>query len=148
MSRIPPRQGVSARSPREPGPLRIFVAMSFRERDDPMLVDYWNAMLRAAKRARRDFRMVRGSEVGGDHDIVDCVCEEIDAADLVIADLTLASVNVYLEIGYARGREKPVIQTCRSDTQLEFDVRNRRTLVYQNATMLEDKLRNELNAMT
>jgi hypothetical protein len=69
------------------------------------------------------------------------------APEKVIADLTLSSANVYLEIGYARGRQKRVIQTCRSDTQLEFDVRNRRTLIYQNATTLEYKLLNELNAV-
>ena len=36
--------------------------------------------------------------------MVDRVYREIDEADLVIADLTLSPANVYLEIGYARGR--------------------------------------------
>jgi hypothetical protein len=131
-----------------PGPIRVFVAMSFREHDEPTLVDYWHAMLRAAERARREFSLVRLNEIDGDYEIVDRIYSEIDAAQLVIADLTLSSANVYLEMGYARGRRKRVIQTCRSGTRLEFDVRNRRTLVYQNATMLEHKLLQELDTVT
>ena len=122
--------------------------MSFREQDEPALVDDWHAMQRAAERARPDFVLVRLDDLDGDYEIVDRIYREIDAAQLVIADLTLSSANVYLEIGYARGRQKRVIQTCRCDTELEFDVRNRRTLVYQNATMLEDKLLRELDAVT
>lgn len=128
-------------------PVRVFVAMSFRDQEEPALVDYWHAMQRAAERAHPEFELVRLDKLDGDYEIVDRIYREIDVAQLVIADLTLSSANVYLEIGYARGRQKRVIQTCRSDTRLEFDVRNRRTLVYQNATMLEDKLLHELNAI-
>lgn len=143
-----PQRRAAAQSPHESSPVRVFVAMSFRERDEPALVDYWHAMRRAAERACREFILVRLDEVEGDYEIVDRIYQEIDAAQLVIADLTLSSANVYLEIGYARGRQKRVIQTCRSDTRLEFDVRNRRTLVYPNATMLEDKLLCELDALS
>lgn len=150
----PPPQGIiaSERSAApEPfpasGPIRVFVAMSFREEEEPALADYWQAMLRAARKSRREFDLVRVDQVEGDYDIVDRVYKEIDTADLIIADLTLSPANVYLEIGYARGRGKPVIQTCRIDTQLEFDVRGRRTLIYRNATTLEEKLVRELGAL-
>jgi hypothetical protein len=141
-----PQRRTAALSALKSSPVRVFVAMSFRERDEPALIDYWHAMLRAAERARREFILVRLDKLDGDYEIVERIYREIDAAQLVIADLTLSSANVYLEIGYARGRQKRVIQTCRSDTRLEFDVRNRRTLVYQNATTLEDKLLSELDA--
>jgi hypothetical protein len=129
-----------------PRPIRVFVAMAFHE-DEPTLADYWHAMLRAAAGARRPLELIRPSGIDGDYEIADRIYKEIDSADLVIADLTLSSANVYLELGYARGRRKQVIQTCRSDTRLEFDVRNRRTLIYQNAAMLEHKLLQELNAL-
>jgi hypothetical protein len=129
------------------GEIRVFVAMSFREDEEPALVDYWQAMQRAADSARRDFRLIRVDEVEGDYEIVARLYEEIDAAHLVIADLTLSPPNVYLEIGYARGRGKQVVQTCRDDTRLEFDVRGRRTLIYRNATTLEHKLLQELDAL-
>ena len=57
-----PAQGLVVREPSassaslpEEGPVRVFVAMSFREEEEPALVDYWQAMLRAAKQARREF---------------------------------------------------------------------------------------------
>ena len=121
--------------------------MSFREEEEPALVDYWQAMLRAAEQARREFSLIRVDQVEGDYDIVDQIFKEIDAAHMVIADLTLSPPNVYLEIGYARGRGKQVVQICRYDTQLEFDVRGRRTLIYRNATTLEHKLLRELDTL-
>jgi nucleoside 2-deoxyribosyltransferase len=69
---------------------------------------------------------------------------EIDGADIVIADLTLNPRNVYFELGYARGKGKRVIQTARKGTLLEFDIRNWRTLLYRNATQLEEKLIEEI----
>jgi nucleoside 2-deoxyribosyltransferase len=125
---------------------RIFVAMSFRDNEEPALVDYWHAMQRAATRARGDFDLRRIDKVEGDYEIVDRIAREINAADLVIADLTLLSANVIFELGYARGRGKYVIQTCREGTHLEFDIRGRRTLMYRNATILEEKLLRHLNA--
>ncbi len=44
------------------------------------------------------------------------------------------------------GPGKRVIQTCHEDTQLEFDIRGRRTLIYTNATMLEEGLLQRMNA--
>jgi nucleoside 2-deoxyribosyltransferase len=133
--------------PVESRPVRIFVAMSFRDEQEPALVDYWQAMLRAAKRAKREFEFRRIDELEGDYDVVEAIYREIDQADIMIADLTLCPANVYLEIGYARGRRKPVIQTCRDDTLLEFDLRGRRTLIYRNATDLENKLLRVLDSI-
>jgi len=104
-------------------------------------------MLRAAEKARRNFELRRIDLIEGDYDIVDKIYKEIDAAHMVIADFTLSSANVYLELGYARGRGKYVIQTCRDDTQLEFDVRGRRTLIYRNATTLEHILLRALDGL-
>ena len=131
----------------ESDPIQVFVAMSFREEEEPALVDYWQAMLRAAERARRTFELRRIDLIEGDYDIVDEIYKEIDAAHMVIADFTLSSANVYLELGYARGRGKYVIQTCRDDTRLEFDVRGRRTLIYRNATTLEHILLRALDGL-
>ena len=138
---------LSSRSSPDQGPIRVFVAMSFREEEEPALVDYWNAMLRAAKRARTEFDLRRIDQIEGDYEIVERIYEEIDAAQIVIADLTLSPPNVYLELGYARGRRKRVIQTCRENTILEFDVRGRRTLLYRNATILEEKLLHALDEL-
>ena len=137
----------SPKSKRRRSPIRVFVAMSFRENEHPELVDIWHAMKRAAARARGDFDLRRIDEIEGDYEILSQVYKEIDAADLMIADFYLGSQNVYLEYGYGKGRDKYIISTCREDTPLEFDVRGHRTLIYRNATDLEAKLVKCLNAL-
>jgi nucleoside 2-deoxyribosyltransferase len=74
--------------------------------------------------------------------------EVIDTCDALLADFTLSPHNVYFEVGYARGRDKHIIQTARRDTELEFDVRNWRTIFYRNATELEAHLIDTFAALT
>jgi nucleoside 2-deoxyribosyltransferase len=76
---------------------------------------------------------------------------QIDKADFVIADLTGANPNVYLEVGYAWGRGITAILTIREarevERELKFDVRGQRCLVYKNITHLEEQLAKELSAL-
>lgn len=119
----------------------VFVAMSFREEEEPALVDYYRAIERACKRVGSNLHLIKMDLVEGDYEISQRIMDEIDKADIVIADFTLNSRNVYFELGYCRGRKSAVIiQTARKDTALEFDVRSWRTLIYKNATELEEKL--------
>jgi hypothetical protein len=118
-----------------------FVAMSFREEEEPALVDYFRAMQRAADRADRAIRLTRIDLLEGDYEISQKIMDEIDGCSILVADFTLNPRNVYFELGYCRAlRGKQIIQTARKDTVLEFDVRNWRTLFYKNATELEEKL--------
>ena len=114
--------------------------MSFREAEEPALVDYWNAMQRAVTVTRLPIELRRIDLVEGDYEISQEVMNEIDEADIVLADFTLNARNVYFELGYARSAQKRIIQTARKETALEFDVRNWRTLFYRNATELESNL--------
>jgi nucleoside 2-deoxyribosyltransferase len=120
--------------------LTVFVAMSFREEEEPSLVDYWNAIRRAAKATTLPIDVTRIDLKEGDYEISQEIMNEIARADVVLVDFTLNSRNVYFELGYARGKGKRVLQTARKGTALEFDVRNWRTLLYRNATELEEKL--------
>jgi hypothetical protein len=120
--------------------IRLFVAMSFREAEEPALVDYWNAMQRAVTSTGLPIDLRRIDLVEGDYEISQEVMNEIDEADIVLADFTLNARNVYFELGYARSAKKRIIQTARKETALEFDVRNWRTLFYRNATGLESNL--------
>jgi hypothetical protein len=115
----------------------IFVAMSFRNEEEPSLVDYWAAMERAVKETGLPIKLCRIDLQEGDYEISQQIMDEIDAADIVLADFTLSPRNVYFELGYARAMRRYVIQTARKDTVLEFDNRNWRTLFYRNATELE-----------
>lgn len=129
------------------GPVcKLFVAMSFRTEQEPALVDYFNAIKRAVDRTKLKIEIQRVDLIDGDYEISQKLMTAIEAADIVLADFTLNSANVYFEIGFARGCKKRVIQTARKDTTLDFDVRQWRTIVYRNATELEEKLELELRA--
>lgn len=128
-------------------PCVVFVAMSFRQEEEPALVDYFEAMKRALAEARINATLDRIDLVEGDFEISQELMNRIDNAAGVIADLTLSPHNVYFELGYARGRRKPIIQTARKGTALEFDVRNWKTIFYRNATELEKALVPELQRL-
>jgi predicted HTH transcriptional regulator len=125
----------------------VFVAMSFRIEEHPELADYGKAIERAAKRSNVSIKIRRIDEKEGDFEISQEVMNQIDQADLLLADYTYSPHNVYFEAGYARGKSKPLIQTARKDTVLEFDIRNWRTLFYRNATELEELLVKTFNAL-
>lgn len=120
--------------------ITVFVAMSFREEEEPALVDYFRAMQRAVDATKLPIKLKRIDLQEGDYEISQEIMSAIDSCEIVISDFTLSSSNVYFELGYARGRNKRIIQTGRKGTPLEFDIRNWRTLFYKNATELEAKL--------
>lgn len=121
-----------------------FVAMSFREEEEPALVDYFEAMKRAVEMSKLPINLTRIDLLEGDYEISQKIMHEIVKSDFILADFTLNPRNVYFEVGIARGCEKVVLQIARSDTALEFDIRNWRTIFYKNATELERKLNNSL----
>lgn len=123
-----------------------FVAMSFRDEEEPALIDYFRAMKRAIALADLPIKIKRVDLVEGDYEISQKIMSEIDESNIVIADFTLNPPNVYFELGYARARNRRIIQTARKGTMLEFDIRNWRTLFYRNATELEEKLTSELSS--
>jgi len=125
--------------------VRAFVAMSFREEEEPALVDYFRAMQRAVEATKLPIELFRIDLVEGDYEISQKIMEEIENSEIVLADFTLNPANVYFELGYARGCKRQIIQTARKDTQLQFDTRNWRTIFYKNATELETSLVTALN---
>lgn len=130
----PPRQEKPATS------CTVFVAMSFRDEEQPALVDYYEAIKRAVIQTDLPITTTRADQVEGDFEISKEVMIQISTADIMIADFTLSPCNVYFEAGFARGRDKRLIQTAKKETALEFDVRNWKTIFYKNATELEEAL--------
>lgn len=117
-----------------------FVAMSFRDEEDPALIDYYRAMQRAVDKTKLPIKLSRIDLQEGDYEISQQIMSKIDKCSFLLADFTLSPHNVYFEIGYARGAKKKIIQTARKGVVLQFDVRNWNTLFYRNATELEEKL--------
>ena len=103
-------------------------------------------MNRAVSQTKLPMQLCRIDLAEGDYEISQKVLDEIANCEIILADLTLSPRNVYFELGYGRGLGKRVIQVARKGVQLEFDVRNWKTLFYRNATELEEKLVPELIA--
>ena len=77
-------------------------------------------------------------------DILNRIKERIETAALVIADLTGANANVYLEVGYAWGRNRPTLLLMRKGEQMKFDVQGQRCIMYENIVDLSKKLTQDL----
>jgi hypothetical protein len=77
-------------------------------------------------------------------DILERIKSRIETATLVVADLTGANPNVYLEVGYAWGKNRPTLLLSRKTDDLRFDVRGQRCIVYENIVDLAKKLQQDL----
>jgi hypothetical protein len=120
----------------------VFVAMPFNDEFD----DIYHYAIEPAVRAagflceRADTRSFAG-------DILDWLKGRIQTAAIVIADLTTANPNVYLEVGYAWGFKRPTVLLTRDLNDLKFDVRGQRCVIYKRIRDLEENLKRELGEM-
>lgn len=121
---------------------RVFVAMPFADdMSDVFHYGIQGAVNSAGLLAERsDLSSFTG-------DVMEWVRSRISGANLVIADLTSANPNVYLEVGYAWGKSVPTVLLVKSSNDLKFDVRGQRCIVYSSIKDLEQKLANELTAL-
>jgi hypothetical protein len=117
----------------------IFVAMPFsKDLDDVYHYGIQGAVNSAGFLCERaDFSTFTG-------DAMAWVRDRIASAAIVIAELSGANPNVYLEVGYAWGCGRPTILLVRQPTDLKFDVRTQRCLVYERIQDLEKVLQTEL----
>lgn len=120
----------------------VFVAMPFKEEMD----DVFHYGIQSAVKAagllceRADLSSFTG-------DVLDWVRTRIRSAALVVADLTDANPNVYLEVGYAWGVGVRTVLIVRDTDHLKFDVRGQRCLVYKKIKHLEELLAAELKGL-
>lgn len=83
-------------------------------------------------------------------DILTRIKSRIETAALVVADLTGANANVYLEVGYAWGKDRPTLLLAKKSEksdELKFDVRGQRCIIYKNIADLAKNLEADLAAM-
>lgn len=117
----------------------VFVAMPF----DPEFDDRYHYGISGAVNAsgylceRADLESFTG-------DVMEWVKKRIVSAEFVIADLTTANPNVYLEVGFAWGQNKRTILLIKDTKDLRFDTRGQRCLPYVSIKDLETKLKAEL----
>jgi hypothetical protein len=103
-----------------------FVAMPFTEEFE----DVWEFGIYAPiRRCGYACEKVDVSAFAGD--IVARIQEGIRDAHFVVADLTHEKPNVYLEVGYAWGLQKPVILLAREGQKLHFDLSHHKCIFYK-----------------
>jgi hypothetical protein len=124
------------------GKSHVFVAMPFRKDMDDVF--YYGIQTPAHATGFLCERIDQEAFTG---DILDRVKERIETAAVVIAELSGANPNVYLEVGYAWGRGRPTILLVRDENELRFDVQSQRCLKYERIKDLEDLLTRELNEL-
>jgi hypothetical protein len=120
----------------------VFVAMPFKEEMDDV---YHYGIQQAVKAAGMLCERADLSSFAGD--VIEWVRSRIRSAALVVADLTDANPNVYLEVGYAWGVGVPTVLVVRGADHLKFDVRGQRSLVYKRIKDLEELLTKELQQL-
>jgi hypothetical protein len=127
--------------PSEPEP-HVFVAMPFT----PDFDDVYHYGIEPAVRAA-GYRCERADTRCFSGDILEWLLGRIQSAAFVIADLTTANPNVYLEVGYAWGFRRPTVLLTRDLNDLKFDVRGQRCVIYKRIRDLEENLKRELEAL-
>jgi hypothetical protein len=120
----------------------IFVAMPFAEEMD----DIFHYGIQGAVHAA-GFLCERADLSTFTGDVIEWVKKRIASSSLVIADLSAANPNVYLEVGFAWGCGRPTVLLCRDAEELKFDVKSQRCLVYKKIRDLEASLRKELEGL-
>ena len=119
----------------EPAKKHVFVAMPFSEE----FQDVYEFGIYGPIR-RCGYICERVDEPSFTGDILQRIIDRISTAAFVIAELTGARANVYLEVGYAWGKGIPVITLARDGEKLQFDVSTHRCIFYRTIGQLAKEL--------
>jgi hypothetical protein len=126
---------------------RCFVLMPFSPEFDAL---YENA-IRPAVHGTRLLRCLRADEIYGPRPIMADIWASINDAFVLIADVTGRNPNVLYELGLAHAVHKPVVLMTQAISDVPFDLRAIRCIVYSNdragRAQLSDQLAGTLAEM-
>lgn len=81
-----------------------------------------------------------------DGNMLDKIYQEIDSADIIIADMSDRNPNVFYEVGYADARNKLIILLTSKSEDIPFDLLHRPHIIYNGSiTHLREELTERLN---
>lgn len=80
-----------------------------------------------------NLKAIRADELYGPGLIIGDVVDQIQRAQVIIADITPSNANVFFEVGYAMALNKPIILLAKKGTELPFDVKPFRVLFYEDS---------------
>lgn len=72
--------------------------------------------------------------------------KHIEDSKFVVVDLSHQNNGAYFEEGYAMGIGKPVIQLCKQDVKLHFDIAQKNTIIWSNESEIPDRLKRRILA--
>ena len=72
--------------------------------------------------------------------------KHIRDSKFIVVDLTHQNNGAYFEEGYAMGLGKPVIQLCKSEVKLHFDIAQKNTIMWETEDDIPLKLTNRIKA--
>ena len=97
-------------------------------------------------------RCLRADEIYGPRPIMADIWKSIRQSKLVVAELTGRNPNVFYELGLAHAIQKPVILLSQNFSDVPFDLRHVRVIIYSNTEQgrkeLQVKLQSTLQAFT
>lgn len=96
------------------------------------LNDIYDYFLKPAIEQNCVLKCERGDDVFGSNVIMDDIRSSIERARLVVADLTGRNPNVFYEVGIAHALNRDVLLLSQSMSDVPFDLRHRRVLIYDN----------------
>ena len=121
----------------------VFVAMPFLEEFEDV---YQFGIYSAVRASGYVCEKVDESVFAGN--IVDRITSGIQNAEFVIADVTLEKPNVYLEIGFAWGLQRPVILVAREGQRLHFDLSHHKCIFYKTIGKLAEELERTIRKLS
>ena len=72
--------------------------------------------------------------------VLERIYNQIDVADLIIADMSGRNPNVFYEVGYAHAKNKVCLLLNKDATDIPFDLKHHRHIVYRSIQDLRKKL--------
>jgi hypothetical protein len=113
----------------EMDPSLCFIVMPFGPEE---LTDVYEYFVKPSIETHCSLRCERGDDVFGSNVIMDDIRSSIERARIVVVDLTGRNPNVFYEVGIAHTMNKDVLLLSQSMSDVPFDLRHRRVLVYDN----------------
>lgn len=127
-----------------------FVLMPF----GPPIGEYYQQIYEPAIR-KAGLRAVRAdAEIFGTGKIIDQIWEGINAAKVLVAELTNRNPNVFYELGLAHALDKPVVLVSSNEDDVPFDLKHIRVIYYNlsdpfwGQKLIEKVAENILSALT
>ena len=117
-----------------------FVAMKFGD-DTKILREAIRVGIQNA-----EFNAVFIDEAQHNNFITPEILKHIRDSKFVVVDLTHQNNGAYFEEGYAMGIGKPVIQLCKKDVQLHFDIAQKNTIMWETEEDIPTQLTNRIKA--